>query len=456
MDQDWTIRAQGLSKKFGANLRQSMSYGVRDSFRRIFGTGSVSQALRPGEFWAVKDVSFELRRGESLALMGGNGSGKTTLLRILNGIFKPDAGQVGIRGRVGALIAVGAGFAPMLTGRENIHINGSLLGMSKRELSEKLQEIIAFADIGSMIDAPVKHYSSGMVVRLGFAVAAMCEPDVLLIDEILAVGDLNFQRKCYEYLHRLKRNGTSFILVSHSVGAVWSFCERGLLLHDGRVKVAGSVEEVIRAYSDENTRAVAGRFKRDHPGDRGGAPEHPIPSTNGGVMGGTGDVFIRSVTVGALTEQGASDGTMGFGEPLSIEMVVEVLRRVNNPIFRFTIDAVHYKYIACVDSFEQDLRPDHIEPGLYRLQATVRSQNLMPGAYTVNVAVCQKGFDAHLFFWSQAAFFKILHPRDKFLYSEPNAVLYLGGQFSVAKLSGETVQDFRPVHLGTTGTESMR
>ncbi len=456
MDQDWTIRAQGLSKKFGVNLRQSMAYGVRDSFRRIFGSESVSQALRPGEFWAVKDVSFELRRGESLALMGVNGSGKTTLLRILNGIFKPDDGQVAIRGRVGALIAVGAGFAPMLTGRENIHVNGSLLGMSRQDVSEKLEEIIAFADIGSMIDAPVKHYSSGMVVRLGFAVAAMCEPDVLLIDEILAVGDLNFQKKCYEYLHRLKRNGTSIILVSHSVGAVWSFCERGLLLHDGRVKVAGSVEEVIRAYSDENTCAAACRLKSDHPGDSAEAREQPIPSIYGGVMGGTGDAIIRSVTVGALADQSSRDGTMGFGEPLSIEMVLEVLRRVSNPIFRFTIDAVHYKYIACVDSFEQDLRPDHIEPGLYRLRATVPSQNLMPGAYTVNVAVCQKGFDAHLFFWSQAAFFKILHPRDKFLYSEPNAVLYLGGHFSVTKLTGETLQDSQPVPLGIPGMESMR
>lgn len=450
MDQDLTVSARELSKKFGANLRQSMAYGVRDSFRRMFGRAR-ARSLRPGEFWAVKDVSFDLRRGESLALMGLNGSGKTTLLRILNGIFKPDGGQVTIRGRVGALIAVGAGFAPMLTGRENIHINGSLLGMSKGEVSDRLDEIIAFADIGLMIDAPVKHYSSGMVVRLGFAIAAMCEPDVMLIDEILAVGDLNFQKKCYEYLHRLKRNGTSIILVSHSVGAVWSFCERGLLLQGGQVTVAGAVEEVVRAYSDENTRSAADRFRNDRSGDSSGARAQPVPSTYGGVTGGTGDAIVRTVAVRALADRRLSDGTMEFREPLSIEMVIEVIRRVSNPIFRLTIDAVHYKYIACVDSYEQDLRMDHIDPGIYRLQATVGPQNLMPGAYTVNVAVCQKGFDAHLFFWSQAASFKILHPRDKFLYSEPNAVLYLGADFSVTKLSTEIAQDVQPVQFGTLG-----
>ncbi len=443
MDKGLTIRAEGLSKRFGTSLRQSMVYGVRDSLRRIFGSGEAGQALRSGEFWAVKDVSFELRRGESLGLMGVNGSGKTTLLRMLNGIFKPDAGQVSIRGRVGALIAVGAGFAPMLTGRENIYINGSLLGLSKREMSGKLDEIISFADIGPMIDAPVKHYSTGMVVRLGFAIAAMCEPDVLLIDEILAVGDLNFQKKCYEYLHRLKRTGTSIILVSHSVGAVWSFCERGLLLHEGRVEVAGSVEEVIRAYSNENTRVTADRFKGDHSGSSTGTPARLIPSTYGGAMGGTGDAIVRAVTVQALEGPRSTDGTMSFREPLSIEMTVEVLQPVTNPIFRLTIDAVHYKYIACVDSFEQDLRPDRIEPGVYRLHVAVPSQNLMPGAYVVNVAVCQKGFDAHLFFWSQAASFSILHPQDKFLYSEPNAVVYLGGTFSLTDLSDEAVTDVR-------------
>lgn len=449
MDSGWAIRAEGLSKKFGATLRQSMAYGIRDSFLKMFGATVPSQTLRPGEFWAVKDVSFELRRGESLGLMGMNGSGKTTLLRILNGIFRPDMGQVTIRGRVGAMIAVGAGFAPMLTGRENIHINGALLGLSKKEVAEKLDEIVSFADIGPMIDSPVKHYSSGMVVRLGFAVAAMCEPEILLIDEILAVGDLSFQKKCYEYLHQLKRKGTSIILVSHSIGAIWAFCERGLFLHEGQVKVTGSVEEVIRAYSDENARVAADQFKGGSAAVVPGKTGWTVPANYGGQIGGTGDAIIRSVTVRSLEGHRSGDEAIGFGEPLSVEMVVEVRRRIMNPLFRLTVDAVHYKYIASVDSFEQDLRIESIEPGIYRIRASIHSQNLMPGAYTVNVAVCQKGFDAHLFFWSNASAFRILQPRDKFLYSEPNAVVYLGGRFSLTELSREMATNVQPVQPAT-------
>src|SRR3989338_5925733 len=195
MGEDLAIRVEGVSKKYCKSLKRSMLYGMADVARNLCGLRSPSGLLRPREFWAVDDVSFEVRRGESFGLIGPNGSGKTTLLKMLNGIFWPDKGKITTRGRVGALIAVGAGFHPLLTGRENIYINGAILGMNKREIDKKFDSIVEFADIGDFLDSPVKHYSSGMFVRLGFAIAIHCEPDILLLDEVLAVGAINFQKK---------------------------------------------------------------------------------------------------------------------------------------------------------------------------------------------------------------------------------------------------------------------
>ncbi|MEO8045887.1 MAG: ABC transporter ATP-binding protein [Nitrospirota bacterium] len=445
MDSNWTIRAEGLSKKFGMTLRRSMAYGLKDSLSRLCGNRVPSNVLRSGEFWAVKDVSFELHRGESLGLMGINGSGKTTLLRILNGIFAPDVGQVVMRGRVGALVAVGAGFSPMLTGRENIYVNGALLGLGKRDIDRKLDEILAFADIGAFIDSPVKHYSSGMVVRLGFAVAAMCEPEILLIDEVLAVGDINFQKKCYDYLHRLKRDGTSIILVSHSVGAIWAICDKGLLLHEGQVRSSGSVEDVLRAYSDLNARIALGRTKQSQPLPGFLQSADPLPTCYGGQKGGTGEVVVHEVTIGTLKRNGTQDDSLEFGESIAIEATIDVRTSIVSPIFRFTVDAMHYKYVASVDSFEQDLRLKTIAPGKFVLRVDIPRQNLMPGSYVLNMAVCKKGVDSHLFFWFGAASFQILHPRDKFLYSEANAVVYLGGEFSLTELAEQKVSGSMPV-----------
>ncbi len=188
MSSDVLIHVEDVSKKFCRNLRRSLWYGLQDTAADLLGRGESSASLRPEEFWAVDDVSFSLKRGECLGLVGRNGAGKTTLLKMLNGLIKPDKGRIEIRGRVGALIALGAGFNPILTGRENVYVNGAVLGLSKREISERIDEIIDFAEIGDFIEAPVQSYSSGMQVRLGFAVATAMKPDVLLLDEVLAVG----------------------------------------------------------------------------------------------------------------------------------------------------------------------------------------------------------------------------------------------------------------------------
>jgi len=447
MDSDWMIRADGLSKKFGMTLQTSMLYGMRDSLRRLAGVRVPNNVLRPNEFWAVKNVSFEVGPGQSLGLMGINGSGKTTLLRVLNGVFAPDAGRVSLRGRVGALIAAGAGFAPMLTGRENVYVNGALLGLSRRDIGRRMDEIVAFADLGPFIDSPVRHYSSGMFVRLGFAIAAMSEPEILLVDEVLAVGDLKFQKKCYDYLHTLKRNGTSIVLVSHSVGAIWALCDKALFMHRGEIKVEGSVEAVIRAYEDENATVTV----TDNTGERSsqqetrteGREREDVPANYSGSRGGTGDAAIKSVSCFRLISPGVPESVFAFREGIGIEALVSLKVRITDPLFRFTIDAAHYRFIATLDSFEQGLVMKEVTPGTYRIRVSVPEQNFAPGAYSVNASISSKGFAGHLFFWKNAVQFQIKNPSDRFFYSEPNAVMYLDGQFAIDECDNASMNPTR-------------
>ena len=207
---------------------------MKDLGAELIGRSNSHKDLRKDEFWAVQDVSFELKRGECLGLIGPNGSGKSTLLKMLNGLIKPDKGKITMRGRVGALIELGAGFNPILTGRENVYINGSVLGFNEKEISDKFESILEFADIGEFIDTPVQNYSSGMKVRLGFAVAAHMEPDVLLIDEVLAVGDMGFVIKCLNKMKSIMQNA-AVIFVSHGMPMVSFVCSKAMVLNSGRV-----------------------------------------------------------------------------------------------------------------------------------------------------------------------------------------------------------------------------
>ncbi|GAB1855746.1 hypothetical protein MHTCC0001_05800 [Flavobacteriaceae bacterium MHTCC 0001] len=234
-DNEVLVKVEGLSKKFCKDLKTSLWYGVKDLVGGVKGSKNEKQ-LRPKEFWAVKDVSFELHRGECLGLIGHNGAGKSTLLKILNGLINPDAGKVTIKGRVGALIELGAGFNPILTGRENIYNNGAILGFTRKEIDEKLEEIIDFAEIREFIDMSVQNYSSGMKVRLGFAVASQMEPDVLIIDEVLAVGDIGFRMKCLTRIGEILQHA-AVIFVSHTMPQVSRIANKILLIENGCVVV---------------------------------------------------------------------------------------------------------------------------------------------------------------------------------------------------------------------------
>lgn len=250
------VKVENVSKKFCRDLKRSLLYGIKDIGGELIGSTNKKNDLRKKEFWALQDITFELKRGDVLGLIGRNGAGKTTLLKILNGLIKPDVGKVTMRGRVGALIALGAGFNPILTGRENIYINGSVLGLSKKEINEKFDEIVDFSELWDFIDTPVQNYSSGMQVRLGFAVATALNPDILLLDEVLAVGDLKFRIKCYRKMDEI-REKAAMIFVSHSLEQVGRICSQTMVVDKGNILYFGDVSKGLEIY---NSLSITGGY----------------------------------------------------------------------------------------------------------------------------------------------------------------------------------------------------
>ncbi|MEO5642599.1 MAG: ABC transporter ATP-binding protein [Bacteroidia bacterium] len=245
------VDVTGVSKKFSRSLKRSLWYGLKEVMNTVFSIKANKKELRKDEFWAVKEVSFQLRRGECIGLIGHNGAGKSTLLKMLNGLIRPDEGKITMYGKIGALIELGAGFNPILTGRENVYINGQLLGFTKQEVDQKLSSILEFAEIGDFIDSIVQNYSSGMKVRLGFAIAAQMEPDVLIIDEVLAVGDLGFVLKCFNSIDNIMPK-TAVIFVSHNMQQVSRICSSILCMEKGRSIFQGSdVAKGIDLYYSE-------------------------------------------------------------------------------------------------------------------------------------------------------------------------------------------------------------
>jgi lipopolysaccharide transport system ATP-binding protein len=274
------IRADGLSKQYRLGskqqgyktLRETLTETFVSPFRRAhkllsgqaYGAAELDETI-----WALKDVSLEIKRGEVVGIIGPNGAGKTTLLKILSRITEPTEGQAEINGRVGSLLEVGTGFHPELTGRENIYLNGAILGMKKVEIERKLDEIVSFAEIDKFIDTPVKHYSSGMYVRLAFAVAAHLEPEILLVDEVLAVGDIAFQKKCLGKMGDVVKEGRTVLFVSHNMAAIESLCGRAILLKEGTVEMIARTRVVIDRYLESIATSCQSVFLGDRTDRRG-------------------------------------------------------------------------------------------------------------------------------------------------------------------------------------------
>src|SRR5262245_37164015 len=244
----------GDGSKYGyRTLRESMMDKMQAPLRWLTGNKAPSDSSLPKDIWALKDVNFDVKQGEVLGVIGRNGAGKSTLLKVLSRITKPTSGEVQIRGRVGSLLEVGTGFHPELTGRENVFLNGAILGMSRREVTRKFDEIVDFAEIGPFLDTPVKRYSSGMYTRLAFAVASHLEPEVLVVDEVLAVGDVAFQKKCLGKMGQVSRQGRTVLFVSHNMTAIKSLCTRAVVIENGRVALDGGVDEAVNHYLTAGT-----------------------------------------------------------------------------------------------------------------------------------------------------------------------------------------------------------
>ncbi len=315
---NFAIRVENLGKEYHIGvqqpayrtIRETMSQAVKRPFRRAgrLLRGEATGAAELDEiFWALRDVSFDVDHSEVVGLIGRNGAGKSTLLKILSRITEPTEGHARIRGRIGSLLEVGTGFHQELTGRENVYLNGAILGMKRTEIEQKFDEIVAFAEVEKFIDTPVKHYSSGMKVRLAFAVAAHLEPEILLVDEVLAVGDARFQKKCLNKMQNVGQEGRTIIFVSHNMGAITRLCERAILLEDGRIVQDGLAHKVVAAYLQSGLGTTAAREwpdERDAPG---------------------GEV-VRLRAVRVCAEDGRVSDVMDIRRPIAVEMAYDVLK----------------------------------------------------------------------------------------------------------------------------------
>jgi len=328
-------------------------------------------------FHAVREVSFQVRRGEALGIIGHNGAGKSTILKLLSSITAPSSGEITINGRLSALIEVGSGFHPELTGRENVFLSGSILGMRRREIAAKLDSIVDFAGVRQFIDTPVKRYSSGMYVRLGFAIAAHLEPDILLLDEVLAVGDAAFQAKCIQRIKELEALGTTIVFISHDLGAVERICDRVILMASGQIAAEGMPREVIKQYHD----AVLS------PGAAADADHAALERIWHDLATAPGDDVVRLRSARVRTRDGAITGSIDIRQPVAIEMSYEVLEdgRVLIPNYHFVNDdGVHLFATQDVTSqWRHRARP----AGRYSSTVWIPGNFLAAGRVTIDLAV---------------------------------------------------------------------
>ena len=305
---DTALSVSGLSKSYRIGERPGKYRTLRDTLAglasapfRMLRAGVAGRPKPDRTIWALRDVSFDVKRGEVVGIIGRNGAGKSTLLKILSRITEPTEGRAEMRGRVGSLLEVGTGFHPELTGRENVFLNGAILGMHRAEIASKFDEIVAFAELEKFMDTAVKHYSSGMYMRLAFAVAAYLEPEILLIDEVLAVGDVMFQKKCLGKMEDVARAGRTVLFVSHNMAAVRTLCTRGIVLHEGRVSETGDVGRCIEAYFRQ-----IGAFQTDAaPGE------------------------TASAGFGRLVVTGTGPSTVNHGEPFRIQTTLNLGREAS-------------------------------------------------------------------------------------------------------------------------------
>jgi lipopolysaccharide transport system ATP-binding protein len=363
-------------KKYSRSLKRSLWYAVRDIAREVLLRKEQMEGwTRAGEFWAVSDVSFELHSGDALALIGPNGAGKSTLLKMLSGLIKPDTGRIHVRGKTGALIELGAGFDPLLSGRENIHVSAAVLGLNRRQIAELLPQIVAFSELEQFIDTPVKYYSSGMNARLSFSVAAHLNPTIFLVDEVLAVGDIDFQRKCINHMLRYLAGGGALILVSHSPYLIQSVCNRGIYIDSGRVQYVGTAIDALNFYLK-------------NPAKHDGSPKDNADFT----VAGTARRAVKAelnerkpIAIDEVSIAGAKGEILMTGEDARISLKIRALAE-REVCWGFTI-WTNDQWV-CVTG-NADFNPRKIGAGEQTLTCTLPKLPLLAGTYMLKAAILE-------------------------------------------------------------------
>ncbi|WP_088178390.1 ABC transporter ATP-binding protein [Methylobacillus sp. MM3] len=378
------IKVENLSKQYQLRHQKQQRYvALRDvitnkaasawrGIREIGKTKSISADLTRETFWALKDINLEIEQGDRIGIIGRNGAGKSTLLKLLSRIIEPTTGKISINGRISSLLEVGTGFHPELTGRENVYLNGAILGMRHNEIKRKFDQIVAFADVERFLDTPVKHYSSGMYMRLAFSVAAHLDPEILVVDEVLAVGDAQFQKKCLGKMKEVGSEGRTVLFVSHNMDAITAFCNRGVVLGQGEVIFDGDVARARSEYLRQST------------------SKHVSVENNSG-RGGSGGVNVE--WVGVETPEGGPKNEILVGDSLRVGLkasVADELRTRKDIQVAFGIDSEdgtrHFTFLSSWIDFTLD-----VSAGSINLQWYIESVPLVPGRYLISATVLFQG-----------------------------------------------------------------
>lgn len=361
-----------LSKRFrlyrerNQSLKAALMRGKRASFE---------------EFWALKNVTFEIPEGSTFGLIGENGSGKSTMLKCIAQILQPDTGSVKVTGRIAALLELGSGFHPELSGRENVYLNGSILGLGRKELERKFDEIVDFAGISEFIDQPVKNYSSGMYVRLGFAIAINVDPDILLVDEVLAVGDAAFQEKCMDKFSDFRRQGKTVVIVSHAMGSLRSMCDQAIWLEHGNLVRAGKANEIVDGYMDASHQV---RVETEAPA------EAAIVVTDG--RSGSGEAQI--INVETLNAKGQRRDRFRTGESVTLRLHYHCAEPIDRAAFGYALENTDGVYVWAHNTIDADLRVDQLIGDGY-VDLTIPALPLQPGSFDLTASIVNQ--NSHVF-----------------------------------------------------------
>ena len=389
-DESAAIRVEQLGKQYRLGGSRERYSTLQDQIRRM---ASLRALLRRGTrgaarptFWALKDVSFEVKRGECVGIIGRNGAGKSTLLKILSRITEPTEGGADVFGRVSSLLEVGTGFHPELTGRENIYLNGAILGMRRADIVRKFDQIVGFAEVEKFIDTSVKHYSSGMYMRLAFAVAAHLEPDILIVDEVLAVGDAHFQKKCLGKMGEVAHGGRTVLFVSHSMQSITRLCQTGILLEAGQVAAAGPIEKVVAAYLGGGKQGAAER-------------EWPDPARR------PGNHVARLRRVRVVSGRGETMGVADIRKPVGVEMEYEVLTGGHVLVPNYQVSNSDGVCVFVASDGRSEWASRERPPGFYTSTVWIPGNFLAEGTHIIGAAVSTMSpVTVHFVEWDAVAF----------------------------------------------------